>query len=193
MRRTEEVQLTMRGHVAAVLTLLLAGLGTGRAVAQPRQPAEGAIAVGGAVGAFFPSDDTLATAPYFEGQFQYQFVPRVGVRFGVGYTNPDIRPESDDSLRQIRIGADLLYNWERGAWHPYVGAGLGAHLLQFKENGDDFGDGDSKVGGSVLGGVEYFVTRNTVVTGEARYQFAGEFRGVSPSGVLLAGGIKTYF
>ena len=161
--------------------------------AQARQPAEGSVAVGGAVGAFLPSDDALDNAPHVEGQVQYQFTPRVGVRFGLGFTNPSFKSESEDSLRQIRIGADLIYNWEHGAWHPYVGAGLGAHLLQLKDNGNDFGDAESTLGGAALGGVEYFFARDAAITGEARYQFVDDINGISPSGLLFAIGVKKYF
>lgn len=176
--------------IAALVTILTIPV---LASAQPRQPADGSVAAGGAVGAFLPSDDAFDNAPYFEGQIQFQFTPRVGVRFGVGFTDPDFTRESGDSLRQIRLGADLLYNWERGAWHPYVGAGFGAHLLQFKDNGSTIGDAESKVGGSVLGGIEYFFTRDAALTGEARYQFVGDIDGIGPSGLVLAGGVKKYF
>lgn len=180
----------MRLRMTAIVLAIL--MCPAAALAQ-RQPAEGSVSVGGAFGAFLPTDDAFANAPYFEGQFQYNVTPRVGIRFGVGFTDTDIRPESDDSLSQVRLGADLLYNWEHGAWHPYVGAGFGAHLVQFKENGDDFGEGETKLGGAVLGGIEYFFTRSAVITGEVRYQFVDDFNGFSPSGVLLAAGVKKYF
>ncbi len=178
-----------------LFSLCVAGLVSGPALlhAQPRQPAEGAVAVGGAAGIYFPSEEGLETAPYLEGQFQYQFSPRLGVRFGVGWTDTDFDREDEDSLRQFRLGADVIYNWERGAWHPYVGAGLGAHLLQFKDNGDDIGDGEAKLGFAILGGVEYFVSRQTTLTGEARYHFVDDINRTSPSGVLLMGGVKRYF
>jgi len=175
------------------ITLAAAICSPALASAQARQPAEGSVAVGGAIGAFLPTDDAFDNAPYLEGQFQYQFTPRVGVRFGLGWTDPDFKRESGDSLRQFRIGADLLYNLEHGAWHPYVGAGFGAHLLQFKDNGSAIGDGESKFGGSVLGGVEYFFTRDAAITGEARYQFVEDVDGFSPSGLLFALGVKKYF
>lgn len=175
---------------AALITILTVPI---LATAQPRQPAEGSVAAGGAVGVFLPRDDAFDNAPYFEGQVQFQFTPRVGIRFGVGFTDPDFTREPGDSLRQIRLGADLLYNWERGAWHPYVGGGFGAHLLQFKDNGSAIGDSESKVGGSVLGGIEYFFAREAVLTGEARYQFVDDIDGIRPSGLVLAGGVKKYF
>jgi hypothetical protein len=65
--------------------------------------------------------------------------------------------------------------------------------LQEKDNGRDIGDGESKLGGSLLGGVEYFFTRDTVLSGEVRYQLVPDMRGLSPSGVLLAAGLKKYF
>ena len=162
--------------------------------AQRRQPAEDSLAVGGAAGVFFPADSQLDTAPYLEGQVAFYFTPRVALRFGVGWTNPGFDRERDDSLRQFRLGADVLYNWEHGTWHPYVGAGFAAHILQLKDNGRDIGDGESKPGGALLGGIEYFFTRTATLTGEARYQFVGDTRnGLSPSGFLLAAGVKQYF
>jgi hypothetical protein len=68
-----------------------------------------------------------------------------------------------------------------------------AHLLQEKDNGHDLDDSESKLGGSLLGGVEYFFTRDTVISGELRYQVVQDIRGLSPSGVLLAAGLKKYF
>jgi hypothetical protein len=35
--------------------------------------------------------------------------------------------------------------------------------------------------------------RSTVITGEARYQVVQDIRGLSPSGLLLAAGLKKYF
>ena len=177
--------------LSAVLAAALAA--PALASAQARQPADDSIAVGGAIGAWLPTDEALDNTPFYEGQVQFQLSPRVGVRFGVGWSNPSFEHESDDSLRQVRIGADLLYNWERGAWHPYVGAGLGAHLLQEQDNGANLGDGETKLGGSVLGGIEYFFTRDAALTGEARYQFVDDVNGLSPSGLLLAAGVKKYF
>lgn len=183
----------MRPMMSAIAAGLIILISSSVTHAQRRMPGEGTLAVGGAVGAFFPAEEELSTGPHLEGQFQYHFSPRVGLRFGLGWTDPDFDDESEDSLRQLRVGADLIYNWEHGEWHPFVGAGLGAHLLQFKDNGEDFGDGESKLGAALLGGAEYFFTRDATITGEVRYHFVPEFENVSPAGFLLAAGIKKYF
>jgi Outer membrane protein beta-barrel domain len=158
-----------------------------------RQPAEGHLGVGGDIGLFAPAESALSPDLALEGHVDYYLTPRVAVRFGVGWTNPPFDRESTDSLRQVRAGGDLLYNWERGKWHPFAGAGVGAHILQEKDNGRDVGDSESKLGGAVLGGVEYFFTRDSTIKGEARYQFVGNTRnGYSPSGFLFLVGLKTY-
>ncbi len=181
----------MRPLLVLLFSCVLMGLPQ-QAEAQ-RMPAEGSVSVGGALGVFFPADETFGGSPWLEGQFQYQFTPRVGLRFGLGWTNPEFDVEDEDSLRQIRIGGDLIYNWERRQWHPYVGGGIGAHLMQAKDNGDDIGDGDGTLGVSLLGGVEYFFTDDAAITGEARYQFVDDFGPYDPSGFVIAIGVKKYF
>ena len=159
-----------------------------------RQPAEGSIAVGADVGGFVPTDSAFNTTLALEGHVDFYLTPRVAVRFGVDWAAPSFQRESSDSLRQVRLGGDVLYNWERRKWHPFAGAGLAAHLLQEKDNGHDFGDSESKLGGALLGGIEYFFTRTATVKGEARYQFVGSTRnGYDPSGFLLLVGLKQYF
>jgi hypothetical protein len=159
-----------------------------------RQPHEGSIGVGADFGLFAPVDSALASTVMIEGHGDLYLTPRWAVRFGLGWADPSFERESTDSLRQVRIGGDLIYNWEGGRWHPFAGAGLGAHILQQKDNGRDIGDSESKLGGAMLGGVEYFFTRDTTVKGEARYQFVGDSRnGYSPSGLALLFGVKQYF
>ena len=74
----------------------------------------------------------------------------------------------------MRVGADLIHNWEGGKIHPFVGAGLGAYFLQPRDNGEDFGDGATKLGGTLLGGVEYFTSKTFSVKGEARYHIVSK-------------------
>jgi hypothetical protein len=67
-------------------------------------------------------------------------------------------------------------------------------VIQEKDNGNAIGSSESKLGGALLGGIEYFFNRNSTVTGEARYQFVGDTRnGYNPSGLVLLFGVKRYF
>jgi len=178
--------------LAASLFILPAqALAQGR---QGRQPHEGSIGVGADFGLFAPADSAFESTIMLEGHGDFYLTPRWAVRLGLGWADPSFERESTDSLRQVRIGGDLIYNWEGGRWHPFAGAGIGAHILQQKDNGRDFGDSESKLGGAALGGVEYFFTRDTTLKGEARYQFVGDSRnGYSPSGLALLFGMKAYF
>jgi hypothetical protein len=160
----------------------------------PRQPAEGSIAVGGDVGLFVPADGAFGPSVALEGHADFYLTARVAARFDVDWTDPSFDRESSDSLRQVRLGGDVIYNWEGGKWHPFAGGGIAAHLIQEKDNGRDFGDSETKLGGALLGGIEYFFNRTATIKAEGRYQFVGQTRnGYDPSGLVLLIGLKQYF
>ena len=53
--------------------------------------------------------------------------------------------------------AIIVYNWERGQWHPYVTGGVGFyryHVTRGSANADD-----KNAGFDLGGGFEYFFTR----------------------------------
>jgi len=98
------------------------------------------------------------------------------------------------------LGVDIIYNWEGGAVHPFVGAGLGVYLLQRRDSGDDIGDSEGKLGGVLLGGIEYFTSNTVSIKGEASYHLIsnadGGFAGRgprNPDGFKLTVGLKKYF
>ena len=161
------------------------------AAAQSRVPAEGSMAAGGEVGFFLP-DGEFELAPIFAGLFEYYVTPRLGLRGSLGVTNPQFDRGTDDALRQARLGFDVIYNWERGPWHPFAGGGLGIHFLDLKENGRTIGD-ESELGLSLLGGAEYFFDRRTSFKFEGRLQFVGDDAFGDPSGLAATFGIKRYF
>jgi len=166
----------------------------GIAAAQERAPHTGSTAVGVDVGAFVPRDTQLDPALIVNALVEYYLTPRVSLRTDFGLTNPGFSRESSDSLRQIPLRADVNYNWEGGKWHPFVGAGVGAYFIQFKDNGQALGDSETKPGFNLGGGVEYFTGRTVSLKGEARYHFIGKTRaGEDPSGLVLTGGLKKYF
>jgi hypothetical protein len=163
------------------------------AVAQRRVPATDSAAVGGDVGVFLPSDDALTTGPTLEGFYEYYLTPRNSIRVGAGWANPKEEREHSDSLRHVRIAIDTVYNWERGAIHPFVGAGLGVYFLQPMDNGNSVGDSESKPGGTLFGGAEFFTSRRMSVKAEARYHLVKDAFGVNPDGLALTIGLKKYF
>ena len=134
---------------------------------------------------------SLASPP--GGLLEFYATRRVGIRFSVipirnGYDRPD-----DDDERQLRFGGDVIYNWEGGRIHPFVGGGIGVHLLRFYRDGDNQGDNDTKIGGQALGGLEYFLNRAWTLKGEGRYQWVEDRPTLNPDGLSLTIGIKRYF
>jgi len=161
--------------------------------AQGRMPHKDAGAVGGEVGVFLPREEGMTTGPAIEGFYEYYLTARESLRVGAGWANPKQEANSDARMRQIRIAVDLLHNWEGGAIHPFVGAGLGTYFLQPRLNGTNLGDSATKLGGTILGGVEYFTSNTFSVKGEARYHIVTKSGLYDPSGLALTIGVKSYF
>jgi hypothetical protein len=177
--------------VSSVLIMVLAV--PSLSLAQRRVPATDSAAIGADVGLFLPREEALDTGPTVEGFYEYYFAPRTSVRIGLGWANPEFDREEDDSLRYVRIATDLVYNWEGGAIHPFVGAGLGVYFLQLRDNGRDLGDSESKLGGTVFGGLEFFTSRRVSVKAEARYHLVSDVDSLNPDGLALTIGLKKYF
>jgi opacity protein-like surface antigen len=184
----QKLSLTM---MILMMTALLAVPST--AMAQRRVPAADSGAVGGDVGLFLPRDGALTTGPTLEGFYEYYLTPRNSIRVGAGWANPKLDREHSDSLRHIRIAVDTVYNWEGGAVHPFVGAGIGVYFLQAMDNGKALGESESKPGGTLFGGAEFFTSRTMSVKAEARYHLVKDALGLNPDGLALTLGVKKYF
>ena len=181
--------------MAAGRLLLIATILTGcvsHAAAQARVPDTGMAAVGGNIGIIFPKDP-FETDIALSGTFDYYVTPRLSLRPGVLWANPGVE-DHDESLRRVGLLFDVVYNWERGKWHPFAGAGVGVHFFQPKAFGESFRDDETNLGATIGGGIEYFTTRTTVIKGEAQYHFIdqGDLP-QSPSALTLMVGVKKYF
>ena len=174
-------------------TVLLMSVALARsAAAQARVPDEGMASIGAEIGFFFP-EEIFETGTAAAVSLDYYVNPRFGLRGSLGWVDPNFE-RSGDSLRQIRLSVDGMYNWEHGKWHPFAGGGLGVYLLQHKLSGRSVGVEETKLGVRVGGGIEYFMRRTVTIKGEALYH--GVQQGQlpwSPSGVTLTIGIKKYF
>ena len=157
------------------------------------QPSEGQVALGGDIGLFFPTDEQFDGAVILGGFAEVYPSPRLSIRPSLFLTSPEYERGTDEHERQTRLGVDVIYNWERGQFHPFAGAGLGAHFLQFTHDGEDVGDSDTELGFAVLGGIEWFLNRVWTVKGEGRYHWVDDERGFNPDGLTLTVGLKRYF
>ena len=183
----------MRTHLlgTAILALVLA-LPT-QAWAQRRMPHADANAVGAEVGLFLPQADGMGTGPDIEGTFEHYIDARDSVRFGVGWMRAQQENDSNKNVREVRIAGDLVHNWEGGAVHPFLGAGLGVYFVQPRVSGSDNGSGSTEFGGTILGGAEFFTSKTFAVKAEARYHIVTKFNDYDPSGLALTIGVKSYF
>ncbi len=161
--------------------------------AAQRVPDAGQVAVGAEFGVFLPSDDQLEPGLAGGGLIEFYATPRVGIRGSVMAMRNDYERGGDDEERQIRFGADVIYNWEYGSVHPFAGAGVGMHLLRFYDEGDNVGPNDTEFGAQILGGAEFFLNRDWTVKAEGRYQWVGDRPLVDLDGLALTIGVKRYF
>jgi len=180
--------------VASALFAILVSLPS-TALGQERVPYAGSTAAGIDVGVFAPASNELSSSLVLNGTYEFYFTPRISVRAGLGWANPGFSVGAVDSLMQIPLTVDGIYNWEGGKWHPFVGAGIGWHFLRFTSDLPigDIDNTDTRVGFNVGGGVEYFLHRTLAVKGEGRYYALEDARGEEPSGTALTIGLKTYF
>jgi hypothetical protein len=180
-----------------VLTFAL-GFAAEPALAQRRVPDAGMWAVGGSIGATVPADDSFQNGPELAGNIEGYLTPRVSVRAQVGAAWWDITGRGfTGSVKPFLVDGNLVYNWEGGAWHPYVTAGVGMYRFNSSINGAP-GSSDTKAGLDLGGGIEYFFTRHATMTGELLYHKVGGFN--SPVTIFTDGsfwsfavGGKAYF
>lgn len=184
--------------MAILLTVLILALGAAPASAQRRVPDTGMWAVGASVGATMPREASFQNGLEVAGTLENYLTPRVSVRGQIGATWWDITGRGfTGTVTPLFFDGNIVYNWEGGAWHPYVTAGVGAY--RFHSSIDPQLDGSStKPGVNLGGGFEYFFTRDATITGELLFHKVDGF--ASPVAVFGDGsfwsfalGAKAYF
>jgi hypothetical protein len=168
---------------------LLAGPTAARA--QARMPDAGVLAVGAEAGLWLPRAE-FDPALVAGGLLEYYVTPRVSVRGTVTLASPQRDRNPQATVRHLRTGADVIYNFERGAWHPFLGGGLAVHSLVARTAGRRVDD-RNVVGFALLGGTEYFFNRRTSLKFEGRLQPVDrQFYGRLTSFAATVG-VKRYF
>lgn len=178
-----------RFSFAALIALCLLPAAT---AAQP-VPDAGQVAAGAELGVFPPADARLSTGIVGGGLLEVYATPRLSVRGSVMATRSGYDRVDDDSERQLRLGVDVIYNWELGSVHPFVGGGVGTHFLRFHRAGRNEGPNDTEFGTQALGGVEFFMNRAWTLKAEGRFQWVGDRPNLNPDGLALTIGVKRYF
>lgn len=140
-------------------------------------PDTGMWAVDGSVGASAPGNSFLGNGVEVGGALEGYLTPRLAVRGQLRSAWWDFDPALGftGSLQPVFYGANLVYNVERGVWHPYVTAGVGRYHYRWSEPGVP--DGSSDYGGvNMGGGVEFFQSRLTALTAEVLYHKVGDIQ-----------------
>ena len=163
------------------------------ASAQRRMPHTDAGALGAEVGMFIPKQDGMGTSAEIAGFYEHYLSARDSVRAVFGWANPGVDSSTDQSVREIRVAGELIHNWEGGAVHPFLGAGLGAYFLQRHGANGNIDEGATKLGGTLIAGVEYFTSKTFSIKGEGRYNVVSDWNAYNPSGLTLTIGVKSYF
>ena len=163
------------------------------AVASAQTPRADSGAVGGDVGIFLPASDSMKSGPNLEGFYEYYPRPRTSIRLGLGWANPKREAEEDDSIRSSVSPVTSSTTGRGGASTRSSAAASGIYFLQERDNGENFGDSQTKVGGTLFGGVEFFLNNTVSVKGEARYHLIADNGAYNPDGLALTIGMKKYF
>jgi opacity protein-like surface antigen len=174
------------------LVALCLGLIPALAAGQP-VPRSGQVAAGAEVGLYVPRDGRLQSGIVGGGHLEFYATPRVGIRGSATAIRTGYDRFDDDDERQLRFGLDLIYNWEYGTIHPFLGGGIALHRLSFHRGGRNVGPNDTQVGAQALGGIEFFLNQAWAVKTEARYQWVGDRPNLNPDGLALTVGLKRYF
>jgi hypothetical protein len=182
-------------QISIILLFVFVLAGATPALAQRRVPDTGMVAVGASIGAAVPTEDNLESGLELAGTIEGYLTPRVSIRGQLGSAWLDVTGASR-TVRPLFADGNLVYNWERGQWHPYVTAGVGLYRYHVSRESSD--DDDRKAGFDFGGGFEYFFTRRATITGELLYHKVGSVitaREAFPDGSFwtFAMGGKAYF
>ncbi len=149
--------------------LISAGLLTASLIASPAfaqggaaergtAPRAGSTSFGVAIGSAIPSDDTLDTGLDIRVTGEYFLTPRTSLRGALSGAFWDVSGHAfTGTVKPLAVDGNVVYNWSRGVWRPYLTAGLGVYRYRFEEL--NFNDSETKFGANIGGGLEYRAER----------------------------------
>jgi hypothetical protein len=149
------------------------------ALAQRRVPDAGMLGAGASVGATVPTDFSVDSGLAVGGTIEGYLTPRPSVRGQLYTAWWDFQPLQGlvGSVRPTFVVGHLVYNWERGAVHPYVTVGGGMYRYAIERvvsSRSTVNATDTHGGLNLGGGFEYFLRRRETMTVELLYHRVGE-------------------
>lgn len=137
-------------------------------------PDTGMWAVGGSIGAAGPADDSLDTGFQLVGNAERYFTPRVSIRGQLGASWFDVKNRHfTGTVTPLFVDGNVVYNWEGGAFHPFVTGGIGMYRFHSSYPGTQDRN-DTNFGVNVGGGMEFFLNRYATLTTELDYHKVGD-------------------
>ena len=167
------------------------------AVAQKRVPDKNMFAIGLNLGVALPADTVLEDGLFVAVSGEGYLTPRISVKGQFGGAFFDVTGNGlDGKVHPWHFTGAVVYNWEHGKWHPYADAGIGVYKYRFGEGSNR--PSDTKFGGNLGGGIEYFFSRTDTLTGDVTVHIvpgtADSFIfAYKPRYWTLSGGYKKYF
>ena len=183
------MRLRLLSALAVVVTITLAA----PAVAQPREPKAGSVAIGADAG-FIVAHSEFHVGVMPSAFAEFYFTSRISGRVLGGWSRNEFVNRDSRYLEQLRAALNVAYNWEFELWHPFVTGGVSIHRV--RTWADDVEDSGwfSQPGFNAGLGVEYFARSKVTFTFEATYYRVrqGDLPAVA-TGFALSAGIKKYF
>jgi hypothetical protein len=131
-------------------------------VAVPTEPSTG---IGASVGPSVTSSQYLNNGFDFDAHVERFVARRVAIRGQFGSAGSDIVGLSyAGTLKPMYFLGNVVYNWQRGVWRPYVTGGGGVYRYSFEEAGVKGSRTNGGMDGG--GGIEYFFMPGTAITAE---------------------------
>ena len=131
-------------------------------------PSAGTWAAGVDAGFANPlGDDDFDAEPTLDAYLEYFCTPHVSVRgmaAFIGFEADDVPGVGPVDLDLFSFNGNVLYQWEGGVVHPFVGGGLGIYNYD-----PDVGDGDAEIGFNGGGGVNFYLAERFAIKVEGQF------------------------
>jgi outer membrane protein len=171
---------------------------------------KGRVGVTGRIGFLSPADNEADT---FHNRTDTGLVAGGGLIYGIDdhiaveldVTRTEFGSQTGDfGVTNVSFGGQYRFALQQRQLVPYIGVGLDILATDYDENGGARNDVETKVGGHVSGGADYFLQRNLALTAEAKAvvapnaritdrQFGSRVGDFDPSSFSTTVGIRYFF